>query len=74
MGLQAIIIDWIVQAISDSFNAPIVFSHNDLLSGNFMFNEDEGAITSRGQEAFHFDVVVRAGIIFLVYRFFNSFR
>jgi len=36
------LVEWIMQAFSDSFNAPIVFSHNDLLSGNFMYNEDEG--------------------------------
>jgi hypothetical protein len=31
-----------VQAMSDKLSSPIVFSHNDLLSGNFMYNEEEG--------------------------------
>lgn len=33
-----------LKEISNKFNAPIVFSHNDLLSGNFMYNEDEGKL------------------------------
>lgn len=40
---HSILIEWIMQAISNNFDAPVVFAHNDLLSGNFMYNEDEGA-------------------------------
>ncbi|XP_051132238.1 probable ethanolamine kinase [Andrographis paniculata] len=29
---------------TDRLNAPVVYSHNDLLSGNFMLNEDEGKL------------------------------
>ncbi|KAG0553684.1 hypothetical protein M758_12G030800 [Ceratodon purpureus] len=31
-----------IKAISDRLKSPIVFAHNDLLCGNFMYNEDEG--------------------------------
>lgn len=54
-----------MQAISDSFNAPIVFSHNDLLSGNFMYNEDEGMHYLSYVGLFHFTIVVR-GVIYVV--------
>lgn len=33
---------FLVQAMADRFNAPVVFCHNDLLSGNLMHNEDKG--------------------------------
>ncbi|XP_073386532.1 probable ethanolamine kinase isoform X2 [Physcomitrium patens] len=33
-----------IKAISDSFKAPVVFAHNDLLSGNFMYNEEKGQL------------------------------
>ncbi|XP_024364257.1 probable ethanolamine kinase [Physcomitrium patens] len=33
-----------LRAISNNFDAPVVFAHNDLLSGNFMYNEDEGKL------------------------------
>ncbi|KAM1508319.1 hypothetical protein ACFX10_017647 [Malus domestica] len=29
------------QELTDRFNAPVVFAHNDLLSGNIMFNDEE---------------------------------
>lgn len=32
------------QVMTDRFNAPIVYSHNDLLSGNLMINDDEGSL------------------------------
>jgi hypothetical protein len=28
--------------ISDTISAPILFAHNDFLSGNMMFNKEEG--------------------------------
>lgn len=30
------------QELTGLFNAPVVFAHNDLLSGNIMLNEKEG--------------------------------
>lgn len=30
------------QELTGCLNAPVVFAHNDLLSGNLMFNDDEG--------------------------------
>ena len=30
------------QELTSQLNAPVVFSHNDLLSGNIMVNEEEG--------------------------------
>eukprot|EP00249_Psilotum_nudum_P019045 c27071_g1_i1 orf=658-1773(-) len=33
-----------VKEVSDALRAPVVFSHNDLLSGNFMFDEDKGKL------------------------------
>lgn len=30
------------QELTSFFNAPVVFSHNDLLSGNIMVNDEEG--------------------------------
>lgn len=30
------------QELTGSLNAPVVFAHNDLLSGNLMLNDDEG--------------------------------
>lgn len=30
------------QDLTGLLNAPVVFAHNDLLSGNLMLNEDEG--------------------------------
>jgi thiamine kinase-like enzyme len=30
------------QELTDLLNAPVVFAHNDLLSGNLMFNDEEG--------------------------------
>ncbi|OAY47065.1 probable ethanolamine kinase [Manihot esculenta] len=30
-----------IKELTDKLNAPVVFSHNDLLSGNLMLNEDE---------------------------------
>ena len=30
------------QELTDRLNAPVVFAHNDLLSGNLMHNEEEG--------------------------------
>lgn len=35
----------IEQELTDKLNAPVVFSHNDLLSGNLMLNEDEGLLS-----------------------------
>lgn len=32
------------QVKTDCLNAPVVYSHNDLLSGNLMLNDDEGTI------------------------------
>lgn len=32
----------IEQELTDLLNAPVVFAHNDLLSGNLMLNDDEG--------------------------------
>ncbi|KAG6401613.1 hypothetical protein SASPL_138477 [Salvia splendens] len=31
-------------AMADRFNAPVVYCHNDLLSGNLMLNENEGKL------------------------------
>lgn len=33
-----------LKALTDCLDAPVVFSHNDLLSGNFMLNEEEGKL------------------------------
>ncbi|XP_047956176.1 probable ethanolamine kinase [Salvia hispanica] len=33
-----------LKAMADRFNAPVVFCHNDLLSGNLMLNENEGKL------------------------------
>ncbi|KAL7137701.1 hypothetical protein ABFS83_10G110700 [Erythranthe nasuta] len=33
-----------LKVMTDRFNAPIVYSHNDLLSGNLMMNDDEGKL------------------------------
>jgi thiamine kinase-like enzyme len=30
------------QEFTGLLNAPVVFAHNDLLSGNFMLNDEEG--------------------------------
>lgn len=30
------------QELTDRLNAPVVFAHNDLLSGNLMLNEEKG--------------------------------
>lgn len=30
------------QELTGLLNAPVVFAHNDLLSGNLMFNDEEG--------------------------------
>lgn len=30
------------QELTTLFNAPVVFAHNDLLSGNIMVNDEEG--------------------------------
>lgn len=30
------------QELTNRLNAPVVFAHNDLLSGNLMLNEDKG--------------------------------
>lgn len=30
------------QELTGRLNAPVVYSHNDLLSGNLMLNDDEG--------------------------------
>ena len=32
------------QELTDHFNAPVVFAHNDLLSGNIMVNDEEGIL------------------------------
>lgn len=32
----------IEQELTSLLNAPVVFAHNDLLSGNLMLNEEEG--------------------------------
>lgn len=32
------------QGLSDRLNSPVVFAHNDLLSGNIMINNEEGNI------------------------------
>jgi len=32
----------LIQDLANLLNAPVVFSHNDLLSGNLMLNEKEG--------------------------------
>lgn len=34
-----------VQVMTDRFNAPVVYCHNDLLSGNLMLNDDEGNLS-----------------------------
>lgn len=39
---ETMVLYFFVQAMSDTLSSPIVFSHNDLLSGNFMYNEEEG--------------------------------
>lgn len=31
--------------MTDRFNAPVVYCHNDLLSGNLMLNEDTGNLS-----------------------------
>lgn len=36
------IISILEQELTGHLNAPVVFAHNDLLSGNLMLNEDEG--------------------------------
>lgn len=59
-----------MQAISDRFNAPTVFAHNDLLSGNFMYNEDEGAQYLSWTGSFHFVGVVKADVTHEVSSFF----
>lgn len=33
-----------LKTVADRINAPVVFSHNDLLSGNIMLNEEEGKL------------------------------
>ncbi|XP_021741705.1 probable ethanolamine kinase [Chenopodium quinoa] len=33
-----------LKALTDCLDAPVVFSHNDLLSGNLMLNEEEGKL------------------------------
>lgn len=33
-----------LKALTDRLDAPVVFSHNDLLSGNLMLNEEEGKL------------------------------
>ncbi|CAK9228105.1 unnamed protein product [Sphagnum troendelagicum] len=33
-----------IKEISDTIGAPVVFAHNDLLSGNLMFNKEEGKL------------------------------
>ncbi|KAJ8436847.1 hypothetical protein Cgig2_026171 [Carnegiea gigantea] len=33
-----------LKIVGDRINAPVVFSHNDLLSGNIMLNEEEGKL------------------------------
>lgn len=31
------------QVLSDRLKSPVIFSHNDLLSGNIMINHEEGS-------------------------------
>lgn len=33
---------FLVQVMTDRFNAPVLYCHNDLLSGNLMLNDNEG--------------------------------
>lgn len=58
-----------MQAISDSFKAPVVFAHNDLLSGNFMYNEEKGnevCSSSDEHEVSHFSIFLD-GIVDVVF-------
>ncbi|KAG6403868.1 hypothetical protein SASPL_136102 [Salvia splendens] len=46
-----------LKAMADRFNAPVVFCHNDLLSGNLMLNENEELYSINGNEDLEIEIL-----------------